>query len=158
VGGVLTAEEPFIARHRLEQIQERDDEMGIKDETPADYTYDEIMEMIIGGEFALTEPVEPRPIYRLGTDMAETIRVMEEIEATLEELPDLDCGACGCPSCRAMAEDVVTGETQIYDCIFKLRERLAELTGEMKELSASVLPTMKNKNNEGNSTEKDSGQ
>ncbi|MCP4230385.1 MAG: hypothetical protein GY771_09590 [bacterium] len=158
MGGVLTAEEPFIARHRLEQIQERDDDMGIKDETPADYTYDEIMEMIIAGEFALKEPVEPRPIYRLGTDMAEAIRVMEEIETTLDELPDLDCGACGCPSCRAMAEDVVTGETQIYDCIFKLRERLAELTDEMTELSASILPTMTNKDNEKNSKKEDKGQ
>lgn len=147
MGGVLTAEEPFIARHRLEQIQGRDDDMGIQNETATDFTYDEIMEMIISGEFALKEPVEPRPIYKLGTDMAEAIRLMEEVEATLEQLPDLDCGACGCPSCRAMAEDIVIGETQIYDCMFKLKERLAELTDEMTVLSASVPPTMQNPKN-----------
>ncbi len=147
MGGVLTAEEPFIARHRLERIRAIDGDMGIKDETAADFTYDEIMGMIIAGEFTLTEPVEPRPIYKLGTDMAEAIRLMEEIEATLEQLPDLDCGACGCPSCRAMAEDIVIGETQIYDCMFKLKERLAELTDEMTALSASVPPTMQNPNN-----------
>jgi len=120
--------------------------MGIQDETAADFTYDEIMEMIIAGDFVLKEPVEPRPIYKLGTDMAETIRLMEEIESTLELLPDLDCGACGCPSCRAMAEDIVIGETVIYDCMFKLKERLAELTDEMTVLSASVPPTMQNPN------------
>ena len=47
-----------------------------------------------------------------------------EIEKTL---PGLDCGTCGAPSCRALAEDVVRGYTTEHDCVFRAREELHEL-------------------------------
>ena len=38
------------------------------------------------------------------------------------ELPGLDCGSCGAPTCKALAEDIVRGEASVNDCIFVLRE------------------------------------
>ena len=38
------------------------------------------------------------------------------IEKLLEKLPGLDCGACGSPTCRALAEDIVRGKAEEIDC------------------------------------------
>jgi Na+-translocating ferredoxin:NAD+ oxidoreductase RNF subunit RnfB len=34
----------------------------------------------------------------------------------LEKLPGYDCGACGYPSCRVMAEEIVAGNSTLADC------------------------------------------
>jgi Na+-translocating ferredoxin:NAD+ oxidoreductase RNF subunit RnfB len=61
------------------------------------------------------------------------LREMNQIYA---ELPHIDCGSCGRPSCKALAEDVVRGNGEATDCIFKLRERIYELAREVAELSS----------------------
>lgn len=38
------------------------------------------------------------------------------INQVLEKLPNFDCGACGYPSCRSMAEAIVNGHQVIHDC------------------------------------------
>jgi Na+-translocating ferredoxin:NAD+ oxidoreductase RNF subunit RnfB len=55
---------------------------------------------------------------------------MHKIDGLTEELPGLDCGACGAPSCRALAEDIVMGNAVLTDCIVKLREKVDELESE----------------------------
>lgn len=44
--------------------------------------------------------------------MAEFTKINEQ----LEKLPGYDCGACGYPSCRVMAEEIVAGQSTIADC------------------------------------------
>ena len=39
----------------------------------------------------------------------------------------MDCGACGAPSCRALAEDIVGGWASEDQCIFLIREKLQHL-------------------------------
>mgnify|MGYP003934249349 CR=1 FL=1 len=39
---------------------------------------------------------------------------MEEIR---KSLPNIDCGACGAPSCEALAEDIVHDEAHLEDCV-----------------------------------------
>ncbi|MBV1710321.1 MAG: hypothetical protein KMY54_10760, partial [Erysipelothrix sp.] len=34
----------------------------------------------------------------------------------LEKLAGYDCGACGYPSCRVMAEEIVAGNSTLADC------------------------------------------
>ena len=46
---------------------------------------------------------------------------MEEI---LAELPGLDCGSCGAPTCAALAEDVVRGKAAVNDCPVLMRRRM----------------------------------
>jgi Na+-translocating ferredoxin:NAD+ oxidoreductase RNF subunit RnfB len=69
---------------------------------------------------------------------------MNRLESIVASLPRIDCGSCGAPTCRAFAEDVVLGKSQITDCTFKLRERLQELAREMGSLSEELPPTFKN--------------
>jgi Na+-translocating ferredoxin:NAD+ oxidoreductase RNF subunit RnfB len=53
-------------------------------------------------------------------------------------LPGLDCGSCGSPTCRALAEDITGGFATPLNCIFKLRERLYAMAQEMVELNSST--------------------
>ena len=71
-----------------------------------------------------------RSVSALNESRRESIRMMMEIERILQELPSLDCGSCGAPTCRAFAEDVVLGRTDINECIFRMRERLKQLMEE----------------------------
>jgi len=52
-------------------------------------------------------PYRPRPGIRLDPDMAVAIRKLAELDAETRALPGKDCGACGAPTCAALAEDIV---------------------------------------------------
>lgn len=57
-------------------------------------------------------------------------------------LPGLDCGACGSPTCKTLAEDIVRGFANDTDCIFILRENIKELANKMVELSNKLPPSL----------------
>ena len=57
---------------------------------------------------------------------------MQAAEEIFGHLPKLDCGSCGAPTCRAMAEDVALGLASEDDCIFRMRERLHHAEEELK--------------------------
>jgi iron only hydrogenase large subunit-like protein len=144
VGGPLTVEEPFIAKYRIEELREsRGDQLGIAESRAPDLPYEELQALVAAGEFHLKAPVEPRSILQLGGTISETIARMKELETLLAGLPGIDCGSCGAPTCRALAEDVVLGTAQITDCTFKLRDRLEGLAREMSRLSGQLPHTLK---------------
>jgi Na+-translocating ferredoxin:NAD+ oxidoreductase RNF subunit RnfB len=74
------------------------------------------------------------------------IAKMSELERLLAELPGLDCGACGSPTCRAHAEDVVCGYASEVDCVFKLREAMEEVAEELLKLAKTDLPSLQRRN------------
>ena len=43
--------------------------------------------------------------------------MMAEIQKLRAELPGIDCGSCGAPSCRAFSEDVIRGENSLENCV-----------------------------------------
>ena len=43
---------------------------------------------------------------------------MARLKELEKEFPQLDCGACGAPTCHAFAEDVVRGYGKKEGCIF----------------------------------------
>ena len=56
-------------------------------------------------------------------------------------IPKIDCGACGAPSCRTLAEDVVQGKAKLNQCVFMQDVLMIEnlLTpGESIELSEKI--------------------
>ncbi|MGI6642449.1 MAG: [Fe-Fe] hydrogenase large subunit C-terminal domain-containing protein [Bacillota bacterium] len=134
VGGCLNIENPFVARMRLRDLAVR-----YKDAPPNPATHG------IGHD----EPhlwyslcLSPRAVFSLHEDpkkAEEKLLRLEEIEAGL---PNLDCGACGAPTCRALAEDIVQGRGALSDCTFKLRERLEALADEVKSLATIRPPVM----------------
>lgn len=73
-----------------------------------DITYDEIK----------VPKVKPRHVYGLDSDISVAIKKMETKRKLIDVLPNLDCGACGCPSCESFAEDVVNDLAPVSNCIF----------------------------------------
>jgi iron only hydrogenase large subunit-like protein len=67
--------------------------------------------------------IEPRSIVKLDDDMEQAMEKMQRIEETLKQLPNVDCGVCGCPSCEALAHDVVLRGAEINRCIFLQRQQ-----------------------------------
>ena len=55
---------------------------------------------------------------RLDKDVSVAMEKMEQIRRITESLPGIDCGACGSPSCRAFAEDIVAGRAEAGMCVF----------------------------------------
>lgn len=121
VGGPLTIENGFVAKNRLRKLVEK-------------------MARAQGGQkilqsadgFFNTQEIQPNPVLKLDSDMNAAIGKLEQIETITRQLPGLDCGSCGSPSCRAMAEDMVRGYAQEIDCIYKLKEQYNELVQKQK--------------------------
>lgn len=113
VGGPLTAENSFVAKSRLERICDKMPESGDGIDDNIERMWD-------------TAPVY-RPVMKLDEDLHKAMKMTLEIEELEQRLPGLDCGSCGSPSCRALAEDIVRGYANENDCIFRLREQYEKL-------------------------------
>lgn len=136
VGGPLVVENPFVARVRIRKLAEKDNR-----ELP-DETLKKALDMYAKGELFVEGSLEPNRIMQLDQDFEAAIAKLEQLEATLARLPGLDCGSCGSPSCRALAEDIVQGHAQEIDCVFKLREQLSDLAQKLVDLAKKIPPAM----------------
>ena len=54
----------------------------------------------------------------LDPDRKVAMEKMDKLEELLKVLPGIDCAACGSPTCRALAEDIVQGRAQATWCVF----------------------------------------
>ncbi|HWP68556.1 MAG TPA: [Fe-Fe] hydrogenase large subunit C-terminal domain-containing protein, partial [Rectinemataceae bacterium] len=121
VGGPMAVANPHVARSAIKAIAKK--EAASPGETaalsplhrsPASLQWD--------------EELLPKPVMVLDRDMLKALQMAEEMEALAAGLPGLDCGACGAPDCRALAEDMVKGCAKIDDCIVRMKEKSA-MTG-----------------------------
>lgn len=119
VGGPLTAENSFVARSRLERVCKNMPENGESIDREIERLWD-------------AAPVY-RPVMKLNEDFKIAMKMSMEIEELTNNLPGLDCGSCGSPSCAALAEDIVRGHASETDCIFKLREQYERLMDKENE-------------------------
>lgn len=125
VGGALTVENPYIAKARLQilrrylPVSQNHIERKDPTEIPEGYLWE--------------DPIEYSPVMQLDSDMGEAMKKMADIQAIYEMFPHLDCGACGAPTCRAFAEDVVKNNGDVSDCIFIMREKIRELYKEREK-------------------------
>lgn len=108
VGGVLTVQNPYIAKSRLQSLR-RYLPVSMNFLTPEEEKY--IPELYLFDELP-----EYEPISLLSHSMAESMRMMADIQTLHDSLPGIDCGACGAPNCRALAEDCVKGLAHMQDC------------------------------------------
>ena len=111
VGGALTVENPYVAKARFQQLRKH---LPVSLNRLGDIPLESLLWK---GELEYTG------VLRLSEDLGEAMTMLEEINGLEERLPGLDCGSCGAPSCRALAEDIVTGQhARLNDCIFILRQ------------------------------------
>lgn len=128
VGGSLTAENPFIAKSRLKRLRKY---------SPVSCNH--ITDKTVPDEFLLKKDIEPcDDVMKLADNVSEAMARMARMEELLKRLPGLDCGTCGAPSCKSLAEDVVRGFANESDCVFLAREHLNEIN-DTDQLS-SIIP------------------
>lgn len=98
VGGVLNVENPFIAKARLRQLRNKFPKVGnymVEIGKPLDFY--KTSQRLQGDDQTFAKS------RQLAFDK------LKEIQQRYQSLPQIDCGACGAPSCRAFCEDIAMG-------------------------------------------------
>ncbi len=121
VGGVLTVENAYVAQARIHNLRKY---LPVSLNHIGNRNIDEMM-----WSEQLTFDAD---IFRLDEDINKAFAMMSEMEDILEGLPKLDCGSCGAPTCRAMAEDIVRGKAKETDCIHKLKAKIQNVYDQLK--------------------------
>jgi Na+-translocating ferredoxin:NAD+ oxidoreductase RNF subunit RnfB len=128
VGGCLTVENPYVARGKAIKLSQNLPAGCVVDRQEVEASYRK-------KEYLMDEYLTGRPLRPLDEDISRAIIKMKERDHILAELPKIDCGACGAPSCRAFAEDVVIGETERELCVFFWQK---ELLARIEQLASLV--------------------
>ena len=110
VGGVLTMQNPFIAKARLQTLRRY---------LPVSQNTISKDEKYVCADYLFEDMPTYKSSSRLGSSIAESMRMMADIQKLKESLPGIDCGACGAPNCRAFAEDVIKNTACSSDCPIK---------------------------------------
>ena len=126
VGGSLTVENPYVAIAKSKRLHRY---------LPVAQTHASMHPEV---DYNWSSYVEYEPVFRLGSSFRECLEKMGTVEDLMEQLPGLDCGSCGAPTCRALAEDIVRGEATRNDCIHIFNEYIASLTKEISFLTKSL--------------------
>ena len=122
VGGILTVENPFMARTRLLEMESR------LPDSPT-VSLDGIDERLL----SFDHPVKFCEVLSLAEDLDEALEILSRVDEIEGRLYGMDCGACGAPSCRALATDIALGRAHVEDCIYVQRARAAGETSVKKE-------------------------
>ncbi len=121
VGGVLTVENPYVARTRLKRLRKYLP-VSCNHIAPEDLS-----------KITWEHEVEYAPVMELADNVSDAMTMLQELERIAKSFPGIDCGSCGAPTCRALAEDIVRGKCDESLCIYKMRERMQTLTDELSQ-------------------------
>lgn len=107
-GGILSHRNRFLAAESLRNYAKRiPDSHSLIDEYKSSCSA--VVHM---------DKIEPRSMVKYDKDIELAIKKMESARKLKTLLPGIDCGACGAPSCEALAEDIVREQAEINSCIF----------------------------------------
>jgi hypothetical protein len=107
-GGILTRSNRFLTVERLKEIA---------DSAPPEHILAEDYQKICSPHIPM-QPVESRAMVKFDVNIKMAMEKMGKARKLRELLPGIDCGACGTPSCEALAEDIVCRGASINACIF----------------------------------------
>ena len=122
VGGVLCVENPYVAKARIQRLRRY---LPISQNHLMGGPVPEYMEW--------EDELQFSNALSLSTDLRKAMETMAQINTLVDELPGLDCGACGAPTCRAFAEDVVKGNCSLTDCVLISRNEMQKAEQEKGE-------------------------
>lgn len=127
--GILAPGNPFLT---VENLDKRADERS-KHCTIAMNPLLEYREYLF--DSMAIDPVNPRPVFHLDHSVAGAIQRLEDLKLVQSELPGIDCGGCGAPSCRALAEDIVFNRGTRNQCPFYNMQEITAGTITVEEAS-----------------------
>lgn len=119
MGGPLTVENRFVAKSNMSMLIRM--YHGKKSVNP--FT---VKKMYKAGFFSFKNKVIPKPFPPLDPDRREALRRLQLKEKLIKELPGTDCGICGAPDCKTLADDIVRHQAQLEDCHFLKKEDYCE--------------------------------
>ena len=142
VGGVLNVENPYVARAKLKRIRKYRPVScnRLPDDDLSPYQWD--------------LAVQYEPVLELDANLKAAMEKMRQMHEIEERLYGMDCGSCGAPSCKALAEDVVRGFAEENACIFKLRDEMRAMADGLTRL-ARALPRASNSEDSRENNEKE---
>ena len=123
VGGVLAVENPYVAQARIQNLRKY---------LPVSLNH--LKENDLDRMKWENELLFNAESFRLSDDIIEAMDMMEKMEEICKDLPGLDCGSCGAPTCRALAEDIVKGKAKETDCIHKLKAKIQSVYDQLGNL------------------------
>ena len=100
-------ENPFVARVKIRKLAEAANDKELPPEVAA------LGAKLYSEDFFRSQQDLPAiPALQLDKDLGVAIKKLEQVEGLMTKLPGLDCGACGSPTCRSLAEDIVQQNAQ----------------------------------------------
>ena len=111
VGGPLGVENRFLAKSRILELVAAAGEHAVVDQKDVSRLYHR---NFLSFDHPVS-PAEPRP---LDPDPVKAIDRAKLREAMFARLPRRDCGVCGAPDCRTLADDIARGYARLEDCPF----------------------------------------
>lgn len=124
VGGTLTVENAYVAKAKLNRLRK----------------YQPVSRNHLGDRLLdnayFDKEIEYIPVFRLGDSLKDSIANMAKVNALCEKFPGLDCGSCGAPTCKALAEDIVCGRAHERDCIYLLRDYIHRISRQFSSLDS----------------------
>lgn len=119
VGGPLTVENSFVAQARIRKLAK---------------TLPKRKEIEIGDvDIMMDAPILHNKALGLDDNMVVAMEKMQRMIQICDSLPGLDCGSCGAPTCRALAEDIVRGYATSSACIYNLKAKILDLAQGLEE-------------------------
>jgi iron only hydrogenase large subunit-like protein len=126
LGGILNVENPYVARGKLLKLLTK---YGSKPCKPKEH----IQQLYQNNFFSLPGKVNSNPAQPLDDDIQVAINKLRHKQDFYENLPKIDCGACGSPNCLTFAEDVVKGNAVADDCVFIAVKKFEAISSDLLE-------------------------
>jgi iron only hydrogenase large subunit-like protein len=129
IGGPLTVENRFIAKSNVLRLIRH---FGGKKRVNTEM----VKRLYKEDFFSFKWGVEPKSFPPLDADRDQAIKKLKMKEDLIKQLPGTDCGVCGAPDCKTLADDVVRGEARLEDCIYFQGKgpRAAQTNGDKNEI------------------------
>ncbi len=114
-GGILTSGNRFYTVERLRKIaaQLKEEETH---EPKGNFAIENHQEYLL--QNITLKKVLPRSMSKLDDDTKQAMLKMQMVREIMKSLPYVDCGLCGSPTCKSLAEDIVQGRAEVTNCIF----------------------------------------
>lgn len=118
VGGCLNIENPYIAKTKVRKLRKY---QPVAVSRLSDFPEFSVKDFISAGE------VEYNPALELADDPKKAMEIMLKIARIEEQLPGIDCAACGSPTCACFAQDVALGKSKMSDCMIIMKKELRDI-------------------------------
>lgn len=137
-GGIVCPGNRFLAVERIGERQKRLQERLKENKKVLNPLMEYAKEL---QKVSKVKEITPRKGLLLDENVEIALQKMAKIKTLNSYLPGFDCGACGAPTCKNLAEDIVKGNASMSYCIFvqRIMEKNYKLSPEQAFLTIEKI-------------------